>query len=93
MGRDQIGDIVKIQLNLLKKRLAEHDMTLEVTDAAVNAIAEEGYDPIYGARPLKRVIQQRLENPLAVRLLKEKTIEGLNVRVDFQGEQYVFDVK
>ena len=93
LGRDQIGDIVKIQLNLLKKRLAEHDITLEVTDAAVNAIAEEGYDPIYGARPLKRVIQQRLENPLAVRLLKEKTIEGLKVGVDFQGEQYVFDVK
>ena len=84
---------MKIQLNLLKKRLAEHDITLEVTDAAVNAIAEEGYDPIYGARPLKRVIQQRLENPLAVRLLKEKTIEGLKVGVDFQGEQYVFDVR
>lgn len=93
LGRDQIGDIVRIQLRLLEKRLAEHDIALTITDPAVKAIAEEGYDPIYGARPLKRVIQQRIENPLAVRLLKEKSMEGLTVNVDFLKEQYVFNLQ
>lgn len=93
LTRDQIGNIVKIQLHLLEKRLAEHDITLTVTPSAISAVAEEGYDPIYGARPLKRVIQQRIENPLAMRLLREKTVEGLHVTVDMQGEQYRFDVE
>ncbi|MBE6426605.1 MAG: ATP-dependent chaperone ClpB [Planctomycetaceae bacterium] len=92
LGKEQIGDIVKIQLRLLEKRLAEHGITFEATPAAVRSIAEEGYDPVYGARPLKRVIQQRIENPLAIRLLKEKTVEGLRVRVDLQREQYVFEI-
>ncbi|MDO4628834.1 MAG: ATP-dependent chaperone ClpB [Planctomycetia bacterium] len=93
LTRDQIGNIVKIQLHLLEKRLAEHDITLTVTPSAISAVAEEGYDPIYGARPLKRVIQQRIENPLAMRLLREKTVEGLRVTVDMQGEQYRFEVE
>ncbi|MBO5258026.1 MAG: hypothetical protein J6C42_11055, partial [Clostridia bacterium] len=93
LGKEQIGDIVQIQLRLLEKRLDEHGITFETTPAAVRAIAEEGYDPIYGARPLKRVIQQRIENPLAIRLLREKTVEGLRVRVDFQREMYVFEIK
>ncbi len=93
LGKEQIGDIVQIQLRLLEKRLEEHGITFEATPAAVRSIAEEGYDPVYGARPLKRVIQQRIENPLAIRLLKEKTVEGLRVQVDFQREMYVFEIQ
>ncbi len=93
LKREQINDIVRIQLKLLQKRLAEHEITFQVSDAAIDAIAEEGYDPIYGARPLKRVIQQRLENALAVRLLQEKSIDGLHISVDFKKEQYVFDIQ
>ncbi|MDO4574630.1 MAG: ATP-dependent chaperone ClpB [Planctomycetia bacterium] len=93
LGKDQIHDIVKIQLALLKKRLAEHDWNLEVTPAAVNAVADEGYDPVYGARPLKRVIQQRIENPLAIELLKHNYPEGTTLEVDFQSERFTFGVK
>ena len=70
LGREQIHDIVRIQTRLLARRLAGAGITLEITPAAMDAIAEEGYDPLYGARPLKRVIQQRIENALAVELLK-----------------------
>ncbi|MDO4425675.1 MAG: type VI secretion system ATPase TssH, partial [Planctomycetia bacterium] len=92
LAKEQITEIVKIQLRLLEKRLLEHGIELTIDENAINAIAEEGFDPIYGARPLKRVIQQRIENPLALRLLKEKTTEGLHITVRFQGEHYVFDL-
>ncbi|MDO4584275.1 MAG: ATP-dependent chaperone ClpB [Planctomycetia bacterium] len=92
LQKDQIHAIVEIQLKLLKKRLLEHGLELEVAPTAVDEIADEGYDPIYGARPLKRVIQQRVENPLAVELLKNNYPEGTRIRLDFQMERYVFDV-
>ena len=60
----------------MRKQLAEKGIRLEVTNAALSAIAEEGYDPTYGARPLKRVIQQRMQNPLAVEMLKQEFGEG-----------------
>lgn len=92
LQKDQIHAIVEIQLKLLKKRLLEHGLVLEVTPAAVDEIADEGYDPIYGARPLKRVIQQRVENPLAVELLKNNYPEGTQIQLDFQKERYVFEM-
>ena len=61
-----------------------------VTDAARKAISDEGYDPLYGARPLKRVIQQRLQNPLATEILKGNIPAGSGVRIDFAGEEYTF---
>src|SRR5919205_469691 len=76
LSRSQIGQIVEIQLGRLRKLLADRKLTLELTPAARAKLAEEGYDPVYGARPLKRVIQQRLQNPLALRLLQGDFHEG-----------------
>ena len=71
--------------------LAEKEIEVEVTERAVNAIALEGYDPTYGARPLKRVIQQRLQNPLAVELLKHESMAGTRVRIDYVDGEFTFD--
>jgi ATP-dependent Clp protease ATP-binding subunit ClpB len=82
LGREQIGQIVEIQLGRLRKLLADRKLTLELTDAARRQLGEEGYDPTFGARPLKRVIQQRLQNPLALKLLQGEFREGDTIRVD-----------
>lgn len=82
LSREHIGQIVEIQLNRLRKLLAERRITLELTPAAIGQLGAEGYDPIYGARPLKRVIQQRLQNALALRLLQGDFREGDTVLVD-----------
>jgi ATP-dependent Clp protease ATP-binding subunit ClpB len=82
LGREQIRIIVDIQLAHLRRRLAERDMTLELSDAAVDRLAEAGFDPVYGARPLKRAIQQQVENPLAQRILRGEFGPGSTVRVD-----------
>jgi ATP-dependent Clp protease ATP-binding subunit ClpB len=82
LGREQIRIIVDIQLAHLRRRLAERDMQLELSDAAVDRLAEAGFDPVYGARPLKRAIQQQVENPLAQRILRGEFGPGVTVRVD-----------
>jgi ATP-dependent Clp protease ATP-binding subunit ClpB len=82
LGRKEIRQIVDLQLEKLIKRLAEHDLTLEVTDAVKEVLATEGYDPLYGARPLKRVIQQRLQNSLANSLLDGEFPPGSTIIVD-----------
>jgi ATP-dependent Clp protease ATP-binding subunit ClpB len=82
LSRAQIGHIVEIQLGRLRKLLADRKIGLELTDAARARLAEEGYDPVYGARPLKRAIQQRIQNPLAMELLQGKFREGDTVLVD-----------
>ncbi len=66
-------------------------MQLEVTDAAVDAIANQGYDPTYGARPLKRVIQQQMQNPLATEILKGRFGEGVTVRIDWRDDEFTFE--
>jgi ATP-dependent Clp protease ATP-binding subunit ClpB len=91
LSRDQIGKIVEIQLDHLRNLLAEQDVTLEVTQAAKNAVAAEGYDPTFGARPLKRVIQQRIQNPLATELLRGRIPAGSGVRIDYRGDEFVFE--
>jgi ATP-dependent Clp protease ATP-binding subunit ClpB len=91
LNREQIAKIVDLQLARFEKLLAERDIRLEVTDAAKKAIASEGYDPTYGARPLKRVIQQRIQNPLATELLKGRITDHGGVRVDYRGEQFTFE--
>ena len=73
--------IAEIQLNLLGTRLAEQGIALSFDEAALDSLIEEGYDPVYGARPLKRVIQHRLENPLAQALLAGNFVPGDTVRV------------
>jgi len=86
----QIGEIVAIQLQYLQRRLLDRDMRLEVSEAAVARLAEAGYDPVYGARPLKRVIQQRIENPLAQEILSGTLGPGDAVMVDVDDGQIVF---
>ena len=81
LSRGQIASIVEIQLAGLRKQLAARRINLELTDGARNLIAEEGYDPVYGARPLKRVIQQRIQNPLALSILQNEFREGDTVKV------------
>ncbi len=83
----QITHIVEIQLGLLRKRLAERKLTLALTDAAKEAIALAGYDPIYGARPLKRAIQRQLADPLAQRLLSGDFREGDAIEVDADADR------
>ncbi|MEY4117293.1 MAG: hypothetical protein RLZZ116_621 [Planctomycetota bacterium] len=90
LGRDQLAGIVEIQLGNLRKRLAARGITLGVTAAATAALASEGYDPQFGARPLKRVIQQRVENALAGKILAGEIGEGDSVRVDYQGKSFTF---
>ncbi|MGA2032583.1 MAG: ATP-dependent chaperone ClpB [Thermoguttaceae bacterium] len=86
-----IHKIVGLQIERLKTQLLEKGLELEVTDAAIDAIALEGYDPTYGARPLKRVIQQRIQNPLAVELLKHEYAAGTRVRIDYADGEFSFE--
>ncbi len=86
----QIRDIVKIQLGYLRARLAEREMTLEVGEKALDKLAEAGFDPVYGARPLKRAIQQQIENPLAQEILKGRFGPGAAIRVDAAGSALSF---
>jgi ATP-dependent Clp protease ATP-binding subunit ClpB len=91
LTREQIADIVELQLERLRERLAERKLTLELTDAAKELLAEEGWDPAYGARPLKRAIQRRLENALARELLEGRFGEGDTVRVDAADGELTFE--
>ncbi|WP_256079662.1 ATP-dependent chaperone ClpB [Massilia sp. YIM B04103] len=87
-----IGAIAKIQLAILQQRLARMDMGLEVTPEALQKIAEAGYDPVYGARPLKRAIQQQIENPLSKQILEGKFGPKDQIRIDERNGQLTFEV-
>ncbi len=91
LEREQIRQIAGIQIDLLAKQLDEQGIGLSVTGQAMDAIAAEGYDPVYGARPLKRVIQQRIQNPLATELLKGTLSAGSGVRIDYQVGDFTFE--
>ena len=91
LTREQLAEIVELQLARLRERLAERQLSLEVTDEAKELLAEEGWDPAYGARPLKRAIQRLVENPLALELLEGRFAEGDTVRVDATDGELVFD--
>jgi ATP-dependent Clp protease ATP-binding subunit ClpB len=91
LSREQIREIVELQLRRLRERLAERDLGLELTDAAKEAVAEAGWDPTYGARPLKRALQRMVENPLALRLLEGGFAEGDTVLVDVRDGELVFE--
>ena len=90
LGRGEIKAIVDIQLRRLAKMLAERKISLEVTDEAKTFLAENGYDPVYGARPLKRTIQKLIQDPLAMRILQGDFKDGDKVKVDSDGKQLVF---
>jgi ATP-dependent Clp protease ATP-binding subunit ClpB len=90
LTREQLGAIVDIQLRRLQERLWERKVGLHLTDAARAMLAERGWDPTYGARPLKRAIQRLVQDPLAVRLLQGEFGEGDTVEVDANGGELVF---
>jgi ATP-dependent Clp protease ATP-binding subunit ClpB len=92
LGRDQIRAITTIQIDYLRKRLAERDLGLTLSEAALDRLGEAGFDPVYGARPLKRAIQHQLENPLAQEILAGRFQPGQVIDVDVEGEQLVFRV-
>ncbi|MHB1190300.1 MAG: ATP-dependent chaperone ClpB [Armatimonadota bacterium] len=90
LSAEHIKAIVGIQLEYLKKRLADRKIELEVTDTAKTELAAEGFDPVYGARPLKRTIQRRIQDPLALALLEGEFQDGDRIRVDAQGGEFTF---
>jgi ATP-dependent Clp protease ATP-binding subunit ClpB len=90
LQKQQLTRIVDVQLEHLRKRLAARHLTLNITDQAKQLLAEEGYDPVYGARPLKRVIQQRVENPLAQRILSGEYADGDVVKVGVDSTKHDF---
>jgi ATP-dependent Clp protease ATP-binding subunit ClpB len=87
---DDLTDIVDIQLGFLRKRLADRGLSIELSPGAKAALAEEGYDPQFGARPLKRIIQQRIENPLATKILGGEFEPGDNILIEYQGKSFTF---
>jgi ATP-dependent Clp protease ATP-binding subunit ClpB len=90
LDRSQIRKIVDLQVRHLMVLLEQRDFSLEVTDKARDELASRGYDPAFGARPLKRVVQQELQNPLASELLKGSFAEGSTIRIDYNGTEFTF---
>ena len=84
LTKEQLTNIASIQINLLQQRLNQQDISLELTPEALAHLAEAGFDPVYGARPLKRVIQQKLENPLAQALLTGQFKPGEQIKVSWK---------
>ena len=87
---EQLKVIAEIQIKQLRDRLSDRGFELEVSDSAYEAISEAGFDPVFGARPLKRVLQQRLENPMAQAILSGQYADGDSIKVDFSNEQLTF---
>ena len=89
--RSEIERIVDIQLEKLKKRLAQQQLTLDVDSAAKKLLAKEGYDPQFGARPLKRAVQERILNPLSMRLLEGEFKPGDKIKVTAKDDELTFE--
>ena len=85
---EQIRDIAEVQMRLLREHLAEQEIELELSEAALDRLAELGYDPEFGARPLKRAIQKHVQNPLADAILSGTIARGQRARVDFDGQAF-----
>jgi len=90
LSADSIRMIAGIQVSHLATRLASRNLQLELSDAALDRLGEAGFDPVYGARPLRREIQQQVENPLAQKILAGDYISGDTIYVDAKGEELVF---
>ena len=88
---DELTQIVDIQTNSLKKRLSEQEIELEITNSARKHLADEGYEPLYGARPLRRAIRQLVEIPLSMKILEGEFKKGDKVTVDFDGKNLIFN--
>lgn len=90
LAKAHMAQIAGIQFEVLKARLADQDISIELSQPAIDALVEEGYDPVYGARPLKRVIQKRIENPLAQRILAGDFPPGSTIEVGLEGDAFTF---
>ncbi len=90
LTKAEIRKVVEVQLGRLAKRLADRHLKLDLSPAALDLLAEQGYDPAYGARPLKRAIQRMILDPLAIRLLEGKILDGELVTIDVEGDGLVF---
>ena len=93
LSREAIREIVNIQIDIIKKRLEEKEINLKVTEAVFELVAKEGYNPQYGARPLKRIIQEKILNPVASMMISNKVLSGGMVLVDVRDGNFTFDVK
>jgi ATP-dependent Clp protease ATP-binding subunit ClpB len=93
LTKEQLGAIAEIQVGNLRRRLVQRGLGLTVTEAARGALAAEGYDPQFGARPLKRVVQHRLENPIAAGILDGRFKDGDTIRVDYAGKSFTFSTE
>jgi ATP-dependent Clp protease ATP-binding subunit ClpB len=93
LEKDQIQGIARIQLQILQSRLKENDICIEFDEAALGYLVESGYDPVYGARPLKRAIQRHVENPLAQALLAGEFIPGQHIDVTVADDELKFVAK
>ena len=93
LSKEAIKAIVNIQVNIIKKRLAEKDINLEVAEPVLELLAKEGYNPQYGARPLKRLIQEKILNPVASMMISSKVLSGGTVLVDLRADDLTFNVK
>jgi len=90
LQRKQIRRIARLQVDILASRLADQDIALEITDEALDLLGNVGFDPVYGARPLKRVIQQRLENPLAQEILAGRFASGDTIHAEAEKGELIF---
>ena len=90
LGREEIAQIVDIQLRTLRRRLEERGLSIELTDAAKAHLADKGYEPAFGARPLKRLIQREIQDPLAMKLLAGEIRDGQTVTIDRSGDGLSF---
>ena len=91
LSRDDVREIARLQLEIMRERLNEQELDIKLTDRAVTDLVEEGYDPVYGARPLKRVLRKRIENPLASKLLSGEFADGDVIEVDLRDGDIVFE--
>jgi ATP-dependent Clp protease ATP-binding subunit ClpB len=93
LGEEHIRSIARMQLKTLEARLAKMELGLQVSDAALSELAKVGFDPVYGARPLKRAIQSEIENPLAKSILEGRFAPKDTIAVDWRGGKMVFEKK
>ncbi len=93
LTEEQLESIVELMVKDLKGRLAERKLNLELTEAAKAWLVKQGYDPVYGARPLRRAVERYVENPLSARILRGEFADGDSVLVGVEGEGLTFSVK
>jgi ATP-dependent Clp protease ATP-binding subunit ClpB len=90
LRQEELRQIVSIQVRRIEKRLAAQKLSISLSKAAIDYIAQVGYDPVYGARPLKRAIQKELENPIATKILEEAFAEGSTIQVNVRSGKLTF---